>query len=193
MSLMNIGIEVNYLTVNKYSRPGRELKSVDGIVIHWVANPKTSALDNWRFFDSRQYGGKGFGGAHYIVGLEGEVIQCMPTAEMAYHTGSKTYTDLAKEKFGTYPNNCTLGIEMCHIDWMGYFTMPTLQATAELCRLLCNIYKLNSYEDVVTHHQVVGWKDCPRWFTNHPGDFVLFKQKIKEAMEGEHDIGSKTV
>ena len=59
-------IQKAYLTPNKYSRPQRPLQSVNGVVIHWVANPKTSAMMNRNYFENRKYGKTNFGSAHYI-------------------------------------------------------------------------------------------------------------------------------
>ena len=39
-------LNVQLLTVNEYSRPGIPLEEVNGIVIHYTANPCTSAQDN---------------------------------------------------------------------------------------------------------------------------------------------------
>jgi N-acetyl-anhydromuramyl-L-alanine amidase AmpD len=36
---------------------------------------------------------------HFIVGLEGEIIQCIPTDEMACHTGAKFYKPKAVTAF----------------------------------------------------------------------------------------------
>ena len=33
-------------------------------------------------------------------------------------------------------------------------------------------------ERVVTHNQVVGWKDCPRLWVNHPEKFEVFKSEL---------------
>ena len=98
------------LTINDYSRPGRKLKSVLGVVLHWTANPGVSAESNRDFFESRKEGNLGAGSAHYVIGLFGEVIRCIPEDEMAYHCGSSQpdpvsrliYTDRARYLFGDY-------------------------------------------------------------------------------------------
>ena len=75
------------LTPNKWSRTQTKLGKVKGVVIHWVANTNTSATANRNFFENRKLGKTNFGSAHYIVGLKGEVIQCLPDNELAYHVG----------------------------------------------------------------------------------------------------------
>jgi N-acetylmuramoyl-L-alanine amidase len=81
------------LTVNPYSRSGQPLSGgVKGIVIHWVANPKTTAENNRNYFEGlKNLGHKKdvrYAGAHFIIGLEGELIQCIPENEIAYHVGA---------------------------------------------------------------------------------------------------------
>jgi len=166
------------LTPNKYSRPGTKLKSIKGIAMHWVANPKSSAMANRNYFENHKLGKTGYSSAHYIIDMSGEIIRCIPDDEMAYHVGSQMYTDYAKKKFGSYPNNCTLGIEMCHPDWTGQFTEETWNAAIELCQYLCKKYNLNPKEDITTHHLIVGWKNCPKWFTDYPAEFEKFKKQI---------------
>jgi N-acetylmuramoyl-L-alanine amidase len=51
---MNIKKEL--LTVNPYSRPSYELLQVNGIIVHWVANPGTSAIANRNYFENRKFG-----------------------------------------------------------------------------------------------------------------------------------------
>jgi hypothetical protein len=41
---------------------------------------------------------------------------------MAYHVGAKNYTPEALGRLGHYPNNCTVGIELCHPKADGAFT-----------------------------------------------------------------------
>lgn len=45
-------LDVQLLTVNEYSRPGITLVQVNGIVIHYTANPGTSAQDNRNYFEN---------------------------------------------------------------------------------------------------------------------------------------------
>ena len=112
----------NILTVNPYSRPGRPLSGgVKGIVLHWVANPKTTAIQNRNYFEGLKQqanikNGR-YAGAHFIIGLEGEVIRCVPENEMAYHVEANKYTPRALRELSSNPNNCTIGIELCHINW----------------------------------------------------------------------------
>lgn len=173
----------HFLTVNPFSRPGKRLYSVSGLVWHWIANPGTSPEQNRDFFESRKEGRNGYGSAHYIVGIDGEILQCIPEVEMAYHVGAESYNPEAVAKFGPYPNATTLGIELCHPDWTGAFTQATLDALSSLSADLCKRYALRPCTDIVRHFDVTG-KDCPKWFVAHNKEYEIQKERIKEILYG---------
>lgn len=170
------------LTPNRYSRPQKKLDKIKGIVIHWVANPNTTAEANRNFFEGRKNGGSGYGSAHEIVGLTGRIVRCIPEDEVAYHVGSESYTNEALDCLCSYPNGCTYGIECTHIDWDGTMTEETYNALLQRCINLCRKWDLNPVKDLWLHYEVVGWKDCHRWFVNNPGEWKKFKQLVKEGM-----------
>ena len=186
-----------YLTPNEYSRPKRKRAETLGIVMHWTANPYASAQDNWQYFEARKSGAGGYGSAHYIIGQDGAIIQAMPENEVAYHCGTsqkdpasgKVYTDYAREKYGHYavrwqnesPNLCTVGIELCPTDYEGHFSAETINAAAELCTEICKKRKLTAH-DITTHHDIVGWKDCPRLWTQKPELLDAFRASVKDKI-----------
>ncbi len=71
-------VEADFIEPNPYSRPGTEMKRADGIVVHYVANPGTSAKQNLNYFDSlkNQTGDKKISASsHFMIGLEGEILR----------------------------------------------------------------------------------------------------------------------
>jgi N-acetylmuramoyl-L-alanine amidase len=166
-------IQEKLLTINKFSRPGVPLQAVKGIVIHWVANPKTTALQNRNYFEGLKNNPDGrYAGAHFIIGLEGEVIQCLLENEMGYHVGAAKYTPRALEELSSYPNDCTIGIELCHINWDGEFTPETLSISKELILELCERYNLD--RNNIYRHYDITLKECPRYFVTHENQWVNF-------------------
>jgi N-acetylmuramoyl-L-alanine amidase len=175
-------MQENLLTKNIFSRPGKKLTGVKGIVIHYVHNAGSSALANRNYFEglksqSPDNPKSTFASAHFIIGLEGEIIQCLPEDEVAYHVGNLFYKPDAVSALGGYPNNSTLGIELCHPDESGKFTRETEIAAADLTARLCITHKLDAKKDVWTHHQITG-KICPKWFVDHPEEFDTFKELV---------------
>ncbi|MFI2856769.1 N-acetylmuramoyl-L-alanine amidase family protein [Paenibacillus sp. JSM ZJ436] len=199
---MSYEVITQYLTPNKYSRPGYKLRKVRGLIIHWVANPNTSAKGNRDFFESRKGGLKSYGSAHELIDLDGDVVVALPPDELAYQAGSsqpykpgtkQIYTPVAWEKLNStgkphlkpYPNDCTYGIECCHIDWNGKMTGDTYNSLVERCVHWCKYFNLDPLTDIYTHQEVVGWKDCHRWFVNNPVEWKKFKQLVSDKMNNK--------
>ena len=135
------------LTPNRYSRPQIQLKSVKKVVLHYVGNPKSSAMANRNYFENQKNGGR-YVSSHYIVGLEGEILRCIPESEVAYCSNQA--------------NTYSISIECCHPDATGKFTDATTASAAELCAYLLKKYGL-SVNDLIRHYDVTG-KQCPLWF-----------------------------
>jgi N-acetylmuramoyl-L-alanine amidase len=138
--------------------------------------------------------------AHYIVDHDGTVLYVVPRDEKAYHVGSsvadpasgKIYTDLARRSFGDYakypekssPNSCTVGIELCH-GRGGEFSEATIIAAAELAAMLCKVYRLDPVSQIFTHHEIVGWKNCPEYWVKRPTLFESFKLDVRAKLTKE--------
>jgi len=181
-----MNIQRDLLTVNPFSRPGKKLSGVKAVVMHWVANTGSTAKQNRNYFESLKTQSLNNPNARYastqfIVGIEGEALQCVPCDEMAYHVGAKTYTPEALGRLGHYPNNCTIGIELCHPEDDGRFSAETLSTAVELCATLCIQFNLDPLRDIWTHHGITG-KICPKWFVDHPEKFEDFKRDAAAAL-----------
>lgn len=164
-----------HLTPNEYSRPGKKLGAVRAIVLHWVENPGSSARANRNFFESRRAGTTGYGSAHYIVD-DRETIEAIPSNEMAYHVGADEYSPFALEFLSSYPNNCTIGVEMCHPTASGKPTEEVWQRTVRLVRDLLLANTLQPHR-ITTHNAITG-KRCHKWFVNHPDELERFRWDV---------------
>ena len=175
-----MNITEQLLTKNKYSRPCTLLKAVKGIVIHWVANPGSTAPANRNYFESLKDqvppNNKRFASAHYIIGLQGEIIRCVPDKEVCYHTGAERYTNEALRRLSSCPNNCTIGIELCHPAADGKCTDKTLASCRELVSSLLAAYGL-SKNDIWRHYDITE-KICPKYFVEHIEKWDRFKDSI---------------
>jgi N-acetylmuramoyl-L-alanine amidase len=187
-----------YLTVNQYSRPGRPLGEIRGIILHngGIAGQRASVIYNFFNYDCPKI--RHYSSSQYGIDIDGTIYRWVPDNEVAYHCGSsekdpvsgRIYTDWAREKFGRFaenpdinsPNNCTIGIEMCITDNNGNFTSDTLESAIELVAKLLKDNNL-SISDVGTHYGVVGWKDCPRLWFNDPGKFEDFKIGVETFLK----------
>lgn len=159
------------LTPNSYSRCQQKLQEVTTIVVHWVGNPNTSAKANRNYFESLK-DKKIFASSHYIIGLEGEILQCIPENEIAYHA--------------TSANSYSIGIENCHPDWEGKFNSKTYGSLVELCADICKRYGLNPTKDIIRHYDV-SKKVCPKYYVNHPEAWESFKKDVKIKLDSMNE------
>lgn len=159
------------LDVNEWSRPGGPLKKVNGVVLHYVGNPGTSAQANRNYFQSLADGAlETYASSHFIVGLEGEVLQCVPLTEIAYASNSR--------------NGDTVSIEVCHPDEEGEYAPATYGRVVELTAWLCRQFRLDPEEDVIRHYDVTG-KRCPLYYVEHPQAWDALRADIAAEMAAQ--------
>lgn len=177
-------IQEMFLTPNKYSRPQIPLKEVKKIAVHYVGNPNTSALANRNYFENCKEGGR-YVSSHYIVGLKGEVIQCIPTDEWSYCTNQA--------------NGYSISIETCHPRSDGVFNDSTYISLCELCAMLLKKFNLTT-NDLIRHYDITQ-KTCPlHWTpTKYQSEAVAtarwnrFKQDVQTVMNGGKVTKNNTV
>lgn len=146
-----LSIQHSFLTVNPYSRSGDPLGRIKGIVIHYTANPSSTAKNNRDYFENLKDKHTASVSSHFIVGLKGEIIQCIPLNEIAYASNNR--------------NKDTISIETCHPDDTGKFNDSTYQSLQKLVQALMKTYHLDK-EDVIRHYDVTG-KNCPKYFVEN--------------------------
>ena len=151
-------VDVQILAEDSGGRPGTRLGIVNDIAIHYVGNPGTTAQQNHDFFDQPETQVS----AHFLVGLEGEVIQCLPLHEVSYATNDR--------------NGDTISIEVCHPDAGGQFTRETYDALVKLTAWLCDHCGIGR-DRVIRHYDVTG-KLCPLYFVEHPEAWDQFRADV---------------
>ena len=168
-------IDVQLLTPNPYSRPQTKMKAVKGLVIHYVANPGTAAWQNRSYFEGLKDSRTTKASSHFIIGLDGEIIQCIPSGEIAYASNER--------------NEDTLSIECCHPDETGKFNKETYDSLVHLTAWLCGKFDLTT-RDVIRHYDVTG-KQCPLYYVEHPEAWQQFLTDVQDYIErnGEEENG----
>lgn len=171
-----IQYEKVYLTPNPYSRPQLKMGKIKGVVIHWVGNPGSQAMANRNYFESLKVGqcnAKGekiYGSSHYIIGLQGEVLACVPETEVAYHAGGA--------------NSQYLGIEVCHPDGTGKFSPVTYERLITCVAEICQRYHLVSDQAVKRHYDVTG-KRCPLYYVQENQAWEQLKKDVGQVLNQE--------
>lgn len=152
------------LTENPYSRPGEALETVDNIFIHYTANPGTTAGQNRSYFESLGQTGETSASAHFIIGLEGEIIQCLPLDEIGYAVKTRNYDSIS--------------IECCYTAQNGSFSKETYESLVELTIWLLKVFELEP--EAVLRHYDVGGKKCPLYYVENEGAWLEFLTDLTE-------------
>lgn len=155
------------LTINEYSRPGTPLEKVNGIVIHYTANPGTTAQQNRGYFEGLAESKKTKASSHFIIGLAGEIILCVPLDEISYASNER--------------NVDTIAIECCIDNDAGKFNDHTYKSLIELTAWLVGEYDLE-IDDIIRHYDVTG-KNCPKYFVEHESAWEDFKTDVEKYID----------
>lgn len=160
-------IDEQLLTVNEFSRPGTKTDGIEYIVIHYLANPKTTAQENHDYFESLKDLGTTYMSANYVIGLEGEIIQCVPDDEIAYASNEM---------------NCrSISIENCHKDTTGKLNEETYESLVKLTAYLTEKYHLDR-EHIIRHYDVTG-KECPKYYVENEDKWEEFRDDVMNYRE----------
>lgn len=160
-------ITVNLLEPNRYSRPGTSLKNVKNIFVHYTANKGTSAEQNRSYFANLAETGERSASAHFIIGYNGEIIQCIPLEEEAYAVKGR--------------NNDSVSIECCYLSEDGSFTSSTYNSLVELLSWLCGEYGLTE-QDILRHYDA-GGKKCPLYYVDHEDEWKQLREDVARFMD----------
>lgn len=155
-------IQENLLTPNQYSRPQIPLEQVNGIVIHYVGNPGSTAEANRDYFNNLANTKTTYASSHFVIDIDGTIIQCLPLTEISYCSNDRNYD--------------TISIECCHPDATGKFTDETYHSLVQLVAWLSASYNLEQ-DDIIRHYDITG-KRCPLYFVDHPRAWTTFKKEV---------------
>ena len=102
--------------------------------------------------------------ANFVVGIQGEIIECVPPGEVAYASNSM--------------NDYSISIENCHLDETGRFTEETYQSCVHLTAYLLEEYGLGR-EDIIRHYDVTG-KECPLYYVENEDKWEEFRDDVMD-------------
>lgn len=154
-------VAVDLIDIDGASRRGERLEDLNSIVIHYVGNPGTTAQQNRSYYNNPDSEVS----SHFLVGLEGEVIQCVPLWEKSSASNDR--------------NRDTISIEVCHPDSSGKFTDASYNALVELTAWLLEVTGLGT-RDVIRHYDITG-KQCPKYFVVHEDSWDAFLRDVAQA------------
>ncbi|MBQ9148258.1 MAG: N-acetylmuramoyl-L-alanine amidase [Oscillospiraceae bacterium] len=156
-------VDVQIIGIDGDSRRGVKLEGMEDVVIHYVGNPGTTAQQNHDWYENPASEVS----SHFLIGLNGEVIQCVPLDEKSSATNHR--------------NADTISIEVCHPDETGAFNEETYATLVELTAWLVKSCSLDT-DHIIRHYDVTG-KDCPRYFVQNEAAWAQFKADVAAEME----------
>lgn len=212
-------MEIKQMFISGANRSGKKLAGQKGVVIHWTANLSTGAgAVRHKNYVGRQ--GAILNGEMYELDVNGkanplkpfvygatqfyvddkDIVQYIPTDEVAPHVGAKKYTPLAQKLFGNSPNSYLLGIEICVNPDSDF--LVALENAAKLAAKLLKERKL-TVENLYRHYDITE-KHCPAMMlseslwkayrVNHIPyvAWQSFKDKVKAYMGDSKPVTAST-
>lgn len=158
-------IEERLLTESPYTRPGEKLVAVNGVVVHAAPDAGLGASANRDYYESLKDREKQHESVHFIVGIDGEILQLIPLTEISLASGER--------------NADTVSVEYCYPEEGGKPTDETYQSMTALIKWLADKYDFNS-DSVLMHYDVSG-KKCPEYFIENPAKWL----DLEEAVDGK--------
>ena len=158
-------VDPQLIEIDGDSRRGEKLTGLRNIVIHYVGNPGTTAMQNRNWYANPESEVS----SHFLVGLEGEVLLCVPLDEISSASNHR--------------NSDTISIEVCHPDESGKFTEVTYEALVKLTAWLLDTCHMDA-ETVIRHYDITG-KDCPRYFVQNEESWYAFRADVARAAGGK--------
>lgn len=155
-------VDSQIIHIHNTARTGTKLTDIKNIVIHYVGNPNTTAQNNRDYYDKPDTEVS----SHFVIGLNGEVIQCVPLDEKSAASNNR--------------NKDTISIEVCHPDKTGKFNDQTYDSLIKLTSWLLEKTGLDE-NDVIRHYDITG-KLCPLYYVNNESAWEALKADIKENL-----------
>ncbi len=165
----NRKVQQELLTVSDYSRPGIEMESIENIVLHYAIVPGTTAADKRDYYESLKDKKEVSESVHFIVDLDGTIVQCIPATEVA--CASKAY------------NVNSISIEFCNTGSDGSMSSMTYESLLALVAYLCEEYEIPTSK-VLRHNDITG-SMCPLLFVQDEAAWDRFLSDVDKVKKGD--------
>lgn len=147
------------------ARTGAKLQDFTGIVIHFTGDPGVTAAERRDYYIEPNSSVS----AHFIVGLDGKTLMCLPLDEQANATGIR--------------NSDTISIEYCHTSYDGLMNKQTYDALVELCAAILKGTGKGT-DQLLRHYDINCEAECPSYYITHEDKWNTFKSDVEAKMAG---------
>ncbi len=170
----------NFIRLGCNNRPGYKLKSVRGLIIHYIGvTQKLAEVIRNNFENTTRYGA-----TQYICDYnDGHIIRTMPEDEVAYHCGANTYRPLKNQICGNdNPNYYLVGIETC-IESVENSRPSDIQWNA-LVQFSVDFLTRHGLgvENIYLHNEIAP-TSCYKYFIDNPVEWKKFKSDVQFKLD----------
>ena len=159
-----VKIDTRLLDISENTRPSDKLNGVYKIVLHDAPLNNKSAIKNRNYINNLKFQDDIFCSYHYIIGLNGEILNIIPEDEISIHTGNIEFDF-----------NC-ISIAICSYN-LKNFEQTTLDSLMELSKKLLYTYNLDPKYDLIRCYDVIN-KRSPSMLVDNPHFYYDFKEKL---------------
>src|SRR5574344_437414 len=161
-----INFKNRFINVSENTRPNENIIKVHKIILHQCPLKEKSAIFNRNYINNLQYQDNIFHSYHYIVGLDGKIINIIPEEETALHTNILAI------------DNYSIGIGICNSDrYENKVSEKEINSLKFLCDYLVKKYNLDKKFDIIRCYDIIN-KRSPYFFIDIPYFFQDFKYSI---------------
>src|SRR5574344_1117772 len=149
-----INFKNRFINVSENTRPNENIIKVHKIILHQCPLKEKSAIFNRNYINNLQYQDNIFCSYHYIVGLDGEIINIIPEEEIALHTNILEI------------DNYSIGIGICNSDrYENKVSKKEINSLRLLCNYLATKYNLDKKFDIIHYYDIIN-KRSPYFFVD---------------------------
>ena len=159
-----IKINTRPIDISENTRPNEKLKGVYKIVLPDAPIKNKSGIKNRNYINNLKYQDDIFSSYHYIIGINGEIINLIPEDEVSIHTGNIEF------------DFHSISIAICSYN-LNKISSKTLNSLSVLSNYLLKKYNLNHKYDLIRCYDIIN-KRSPIFFVDNPYLYYDFKETI---------------
>lgn len=159
-----INISSRIIDISENTRPNEKIDKIFKIILHHAPIKNKSGIKNRNYINSLKNQDNIFCSYHYIIGLNGEIINIIPENELAIHTGILEF------------DKHSLGICICYNE-NNKISEKTMLSLEKLSIHLIKKYSLDATYDLIRCYDIIN-RRSPLFFVDNQYCYLDFKEKI---------------
>ena len=137
-----INISNRYIDISETTRPNEKIDKIFKIVLYHAPIINKSSIANRNYINNLKYQDDIFCSFHYIIGLNGEIINIVPEEELTLHTGILEY------------DKHSISVSICYTN-KNKLSVKTLKSLENLSIYLTKKYNLDPTYDLIRCYDLI--------------------------------------